>query len=258
MQNTTSEMTAKLSVFAALVQVHQQAQLRADKLDCEANLTNAQTSVKIGRKYANVDIGNSGRFMVEIETGAIFGIKGYGKVHRGHQYGTLDTIRDYDWGHYYPLKSGQQGFVIRDNSVADPSRSMVKPENKIVAADAATKNAPKFEVGDGATWTIYTDSHAGHIIEVSKDGKTVKWQAAKATLLNGANSNESDKLKFSPGGFVGHTEGVQRYSYEKNPQGEIQTFTLRNNGRWVLAGHGQRQRGNGLTPGMREHYDYNF
>jgi len=39
-----------------------------------------------------VDIGNSGRFMIEIETGNIFGIKGYGTVHRGHFYGTLETV----------------------------------------------------------------------------------------------------------------------------------------------------------------------
>jgi hypothetical protein len=33
-----------------------------------------------GKKYARLDIGGSGAFMVEIGTGSIFAIKGYGKV----------------------------------------------------------------------------------------------------------------------------------------------------------------------------------
>lgn len=33
-----------------------------------------------GAKYARLDIGGSGAFMVEIETGIIYGIMGYGKV----------------------------------------------------------------------------------------------------------------------------------------------------------------------------------
>lgn len=50
-----------------------------------------------GRKYARVDVGTSGRYMVELATGAIYGIKAYGVIHRGHHYGTLDTVADYDW-----------------------------------------------------------------------------------------------------------------------------------------------------------------
>ena len=45
--------------------------------------------IKPGRKYTKVDIGNSGRYMIENATGKIFGIKGYGVIHRGHYYGTL-------------------------------------------------------------------------------------------------------------------------------------------------------------------------
>ena len=62
-----------------------------DRYDCR---------VKLGRKYANVDVGDSGKYMVVLETGDIFGIKGYGVIHRGHHYGTLDTINEWDWAHY--------------------------------------------------------------------------------------------------------------------------------------------------------------
>jgi hypothetical protein len=38
--------------------------------------------------------------MVEISTSNIFGIAGYGQIHRGHQYGTLDTVAAWDWSGY--------------------------------------------------------------------------------------------------------------------------------------------------------------
>ena len=56
--------------------------------------------IKMGRKYANVDVGPSGKYMVELATSGIYGIKGYGVIHRGHYYGTLDTIAGYDWSGY--------------------------------------------------------------------------------------------------------------------------------------------------------------
>ena len=46
--------------------------------------------------------GWSGKYMVENSTREIFGIKGYGKVHKGHRYGTLETISKFYWGEYTP------------------------------------------------------------------------------------------------------------------------------------------------------------
>ena len=46
-------------------------------------------TVKAGPKYTRVDVGSSGRFMVENSTGQIYGIKAYGVIHRGHYFGTL-------------------------------------------------------------------------------------------------------------------------------------------------------------------------
>ncbi len=53
-----------------------------------------------GRKYAKVDVGHLGKYMVEVSTEKIFGIKAYGVTHQGHCYGTLDTIDDWFWGEY--------------------------------------------------------------------------------------------------------------------------------------------------------------
>ena len=61
--------------------------------------------VKTRAKYACVDIGSngggwSGKYMVVLATGEIFGIKAYGVIHRGHPYGTVDTIHEWDWSGY--------------------------------------------------------------------------------------------------------------------------------------------------------------
>lgn len=57
-----------------------------------------------GAKYVRVDTGDSGTYMIEISTGIIYGIKGYGQVHRGHVYGTLDTLDAFHWGNYTAVR----------------------------------------------------------------------------------------------------------------------------------------------------------
>ena len=66
------------------------------------------------RKYTLVDVGSSadqwsGKYMVENDTGEIYGIKGYGTIHRGHHYGNLDTVLAWDWTEYHatPRKGAQ-------------------------------------------------------------------------------------------------------------------------------------------------------
>ena len=61
--------------------------------------------IREGKKYDKIDVirggQQMGRLMVDPRTGEIFGIKAYGKIHRGHKYGTLDTIDEWHWGSYY-------------------------------------------------------------------------------------------------------------------------------------------------------------
>jgi hypothetical protein len=70
------------------------------------NVVYSQTKIVPGRKYTKIDIYTSGRYMVVNETGQIFGIKAYGVIHKGHYYGTLDTIDNYYWGGYTAYKKG--------------------------------------------------------------------------------------------------------------------------------------------------------
>ena len=66
----------------------------------------AETSVRRGNKYTKVDVGRSGKYMVVNDTGEIFGIKGYGVIHKGKHYGTLDTIDGFWWGEYSAVRKG--------------------------------------------------------------------------------------------------------------------------------------------------------
>lgn len=92
-QKGRCEMEDKTKAFAALLEEHQRAG------EFTKDTQNYRVSIKAGRKYTKIDVGNSGKYMVDKE-GNIFGIKGYGVIHFGHNYGTLDTINDYWWGNY--------------------------------------------------------------------------------------------------------------------------------------------------------------
>jgi hypothetical protein len=59
-----------------------------------------RVKVTPGPKYTKVDFDGSGKYMIDNATGIIYGIKGYGVVHKGHTYGTLATIDEWYWGGY--------------------------------------------------------------------------------------------------------------------------------------------------------------
>ncbi len=75
--------------FAAKIQEAEQTSLVKVGLACEANMQNAITRVKPGRKWTKVDVGYSGKYMINPE-GDIYGIKAYGVPHLGHYYGNLN------------------------------------------------------------------------------------------------------------------------------------------------------------------------
>lgn len=94
----------KLDQFRALLEKEQIERLHRSDLACQANINNARCTVTPAKKYTRVDVGDSGKYMVVNETGEIYGIKAYGRIHRGHFFGTLDTINEYYWGEYHAFK----------------------------------------------------------------------------------------------------------------------------------------------------------
>ncbi len=94
-------------------------------------------------------------------------------------------------------------------------------------------------IGQGATIAMWSDRHAGTIIDVA--GNTVVFQQDKATRVDKNGMSES-----------------QSYEYAPNPQGKITIFTKRKNGQYVQKGSGMKT-GQRLQIGYRsEHYDYSF
>ena len=76
--------------FAKRVQEGEIASLRRVSMDCEANLANCVTEVKHGRKWTKVNVGHSGKFMIDPD-GRIWGIKAYGVPNYRHYFGTLEN-----------------------------------------------------------------------------------------------------------------------------------------------------------------------
>lgn len=99
---TLKTQSPTIDDFAALLEDHQRAAYLKRFPDTGPELVDQACAVTIkhGRKYTKVDIGKSGKYMVVNETGEIFGIKAYGVIHRGHVYGTLETIANWQWGGY--------------------------------------------------------------------------------------------------------------------------------------------------------------
>ena len=95
-------MKNSIEEFAKHLQCEQRAGLL--RMGYKPELHNHLVTVKFGRKFARVDIGSSGRYVVDLGTGEILGIKAYGVPHPGHRYGTLGTVADWDWSDYTAVR----------------------------------------------------------------------------------------------------------------------------------------------------------
>lgn len=103
---TERENLAKLQLLCDKITNQSRELLRFRDLDCEVNLLNAKATYKIKKKYTYIDVGNSGKYLIN-EDGEIFGIKKYGVINKGRFYGILDTVDDYYWGDYTARKITQ-------------------------------------------------------------------------------------------------------------------------------------------------------
>jgi len=114
-------MKNSVTDFAELLHAEQVAWGTAQFPNIHEPLDYWAVTVKHGSKYTKVDVGGkhnrSGKYMVENATGRIFGIKAYGVIHRGHSYGTLDEIADWNWGGYVGVKKLEA--IQRDTTMPD-------------------------------------------------------------------------------------------------------------------------------------------
>ncbi len=102
---TTTQLLTRIEQLATLIEEQTKQRFIEEYGDLTPHMNSMVVNVKLGNKYTKIDRGSSGFLMIDAD-GNIFGIKAYGVIHRGHYYGTLDTINDYNWGDYTPVKVG--------------------------------------------------------------------------------------------------------------------------------------------------------
>ena len=96
--NTFTELS-KVDQFAQLLERECLERLHREGINYPGHEQSVKVSIKPCKKYIKIDVGTSGRYMIDNE-GNIWGIKAYGVIHRGHYYGTVDTVNQYYWGDY--------------------------------------------------------------------------------------------------------------------------------------------------------------
>lgn len=147
---------------------------------------------------------------------------------------------------------------VENHSRLDSILTMVYHQDMIEATTKETttmtenKLTPETaEAGIGVTMNMYSDRHAGTIIEVRRNGKQIVIQRDKAERTN------RDDDTFSPGGFVGHTESPrgQQWAYERNTDGAVMTANWSAKYSRFFIGGAQSV---SVTMGRHEHFDYNF
>lgn len=104
-----------------------------------------------------------------------------------------------------------------------------------LADGTLTERAPK--VGEGATILLWSDRHAGTVVEVAVHGRGARART-RVTV------QEDRVTAWSEGGY-GQT-------FAPNPDGARWTFEQRPNGAWAEVG--TRGRGAGMQPGRRDAY----
>ena len=103
MKNDNRTFEQKLEDFADLISEQTEACYRAKGYAWDGCERNWQINIKPGKKYFKIDVGHSGKYMVD-SCGKIFGIKAYGVINKKKQYGTLETIENYFWGEFVAIK----------------------------------------------------------------------------------------------------------------------------------------------------------
>jgi len=68
-----------------------------------------ETGRKFDKVYVKTSVQKLGRYMVDRNSWVIYGIKSWAQINERRTYGTLDTVDQYDWSHFYGVpKAGTE------------------------------------------------------------------------------------------------------------------------------------------------------
>ena len=122
------EYVEKLEKFRSLFQ--------AADMSCSHGDT---AEIETGRKFDKVYIQTYhqgkplqkiGRYMVDRNSWVIYGIKSWAQINERRTYGTLDTVDQYDWSHFYGVpKAGTQAERLHQKREEEISKTF-KPRGR--------------------------------------------------------------------------------------------------------------------------------
>ena len=96
------EYTQKLEKFVNALNTTNSSATHGDKWEIE-------TGRKFDKVYVKTSVQKLGRYMVDRNSWVIYGIKSWAQVNERRTYGTLDTVDQYDWSHFYGVpKAGTE------------------------------------------------------------------------------------------------------------------------------------------------------
>ena len=100
-------MNGKIHYLSRLIEEQTRENLQKKLKITSNDLLDQYSKVSIvpGNKYIKIDIGCSGKYMIEVID--IYGVKAYGVINKKKYYGTLDTVDDYCWGKYTAVKKNK-------------------------------------------------------------------------------------------------------------------------------------------------------
>jgi len=85
------------------------ATLTKENVGVKGDTWQVETGRKFDKVYVQTDVQKLGRYMVDRNSWVIYGIKSWAQVNERRTYGTLDTVDQYDWSHFYGVpKAGTE------------------------------------------------------------------------------------------------------------------------------------------------------
>lgn len=94
-----------------------------------------------------------------------------------------------------------------------------------------------FSVGDGATICFVSDRHAATVVSTTRKTVTIQWDTEE--IVSGS-----------------RFDGSAKYVFYRNTNAPMETYSLRNNNKWVRTG--ESKNGTYIVPGRGSYYDPHF
>ena len=89
-----------------------------------------ETGRKFDKVYVKTSVQKLGRYMVDRNSWVIYGIKSWAQINERRTYGTLDTVDQYDWSHFYGVpKAGTEAERLHQKREAEIAKNF-KPRGR--------------------------------------------------------------------------------------------------------------------------------